>query len=101
MSTIINVGLAVSDGTTIAPAQVRAALEALGVTVLAREVRQSVTEPTYIASLERPLTPVEADWLSTVLRREAVAQKVDGVGELYGPGAAQWRPFNPEFFLDI
>jgi hypothetical protein len=37
-------------------------------------------------------TPVGMD-------RAAIAQKVGDTGELYGPGAEKWQPFNDEYFL--
>lgn len=96
---VVNIGLATNDGKGITSEQAIDALKAVGVDVQASEVKQSGTEPTLVATLSRPLTPAEADKLSADLNQEAIAQKVGDVGELYGPGAENWRPFNDEFFL--
>lgn len=97
----VNIGLAVNDGSQLTPNEVNAALTAAGVKVQASTVRQSATEQTLVARLDRALTPDEANALSVALKQEAVAQRVGDVGELYGPKADLWKPFNPEYFLDL
>lgn len=96
---LMNIGLAVNDGSKITPETAKAAVEKLGAQIISEQVRQSNTEPTLILKLSRPLTPEEANKLSVSLKQEAVAQRVDGVGEIYGPQAENWRPFNPDYFL--
>jgi hypothetical protein len=38
--------------------------------------------------------------LSGKLGQEAIAQKTAAGGELHGPGAEAWRPFNDKFFIN-
>lgn len=98
-SAMIDVGLATNDGAGITEAQVRAELDKLGIQVIESGTHQSGTEPTFAARLSRPLTPEEAHQFSVDLKQEAVAQVVGGQGELYGPQAENWKPFNPDYFL--
>lgn len=97
----VNIGLDVNDGSKLTPEEAVAALKAMGVDVVQQELRQSNTEQTLIARLSRALTPEEGDAVSTALRQDAIAQRVGDVGELYGPSAEAWGPFNPDFFLDL
>ncbi len=96
----LNIGLATNDGAGITDKQAIKELQKLGVKVKVSEVRGSNTEPTLIATLDKPLTPEQADQLSVKLRQEAIVQRVDGEGALYGPAKEKWGPFNPEYFLD-
>lgn len=98
--TQINIGLATNDGKGITVDQVRGELDRLGISVLNSEVKQSGTEPTFVASLSRPMSADEAHEVSANLHQEAIAQKVDGIGELYGPQAENWKPFNPDYFIE-
>lgn len=98
---VVNIGLATNDGAGLSADQAIAALEAIGVKVMSKSVRQSATEPTLIAKLDRPLTPEEANAVSEATRQEAIAQRVDGVGDIYGPAAENWRPFNDAYFLPL
>lgn len=97
----VNIGLDIPGGGQLTVDEVNAALTAAGVKVQASTVRQSATEQTLVAQLDRALTPDEANALSVALKQEAVAQRVGDVGELYGPKADLWKPFNPEYFLDL
>lgn len=96
---VVNIGLNVPDGSTITADEAIRALEAEGATILATEQRQSNTEPTLIATLAAPLTKEQGDRISTALRQEAIAQLAGDRGDLFGPQAEAWSPFNPEFFL--
>ena len=98
-STYLNIGLATNDGTGITPEQIEAAFSDIGVKMTRGAVRQSGTEPTLVAELDRALTEEEANTLSEVLQQEAIVQITNGDGRLYGPQAENWGPFNPEFFL--
>lgn len=100
-SVTVNIGLDIPGGGQLTVDEVNAALTAAGVQVQASTVRQSATEQTLVARLDRALTPDEANALSVALKQEAVAQRVGDVGELYGPKAELWKPFNPEYFLDL
>ena len=96
---MINIGLNVNDGSKITPEEVNAELKKLNVGALDTKIHQSGTEPTFTAHLTRPLTPDEAHQLSVNLKQEAIAQYHNGAGELYGPGAEKWRPFNSDYFI--
>ena len=96
---LVNIGLATNDGKGVTVEEVLAALQPLGVEE--STVRQSATEQTLVARLARAPSPEEAEAISVALRQEAIAVMTGVEGELYGPGAAQWRPFNPEFFLNL
>ena len=95
----VNIGLDIPGGGTLSVDEVLAALTAAGVKVGQHAVHKSNTEQTVVASLDRALTPEEAHALSVALKQEAIAQMSNGQGELYGPQAENWRPFNPEYFL--
>jgi len=101
---LINVGLNTTEvggenSPPLTEQQVRAELDKLGVQVTRSAIHQSDTEQTFSASLSRPLTPAEATKFSADLKQQAIAQIVHGKGELYGPAAHEWKPFNPEYFL--
>lgn len=100
-SATVNVGLAVHGGGAITPEEVGAALKAVGVDVLRSATHQSDTEPTLIAELSRPLTPQEAHDVSAALKQDAIAQVTPEGGGLFGPKAADWGQFNPDFFLTM
>lgn len=63
----------------------------------------SDTEPTLVLSI-----PVDLDAatvadavadLAAFLLQDAIAYTLDGVGNLVGPNAEQWGPFNPAYFI--
>jgi len=95
----VNIGLETNDGKGITAIEAARALRAAGVKIKASEVRKSKTEQTLIATLDRPLTPEEASKVSVALHQDAIAQRVGDAGELYGPKAEEWGPFNEKFFL--
>jgi hypothetical protein len=99
--TTLNIGMNVNDGSVLTEKEILQALKGVGVKVRRKEIRQSGTEPTVIAQLDRPLTPQEAHDLSAKLRQDAIAQRVGTEGALHGPAAEKWGPFNPEYFLDL
>ncbi len=96
---VVNIRLNVNDGSTITAEQAIAELTKQGVKVTDTETRQSDSEPTLIATLDRALTPEEANAVSANLKQDAIAQKVGDTGEIYGPAAEKWKPFNEKFFL--
>lgn len=98
---LVNIGLDIPTGGTLDPQQVREALTALGVNISAENIAQSDSEQTFIGQLDRALTPDEAFALSEQLGQEAIAQYGEQGGGLFGPQAANWGDFNPEFFLDL
>lgn len=96
---ILNVGMAVTDGTSLTEAEVAEALAAAGLT---GEISyaQSDTERTAIVRLSAEPTPEQVDALAQTLRQEAIAlRRRDGSGFLAGPNAEAWGEFNPEFFF--
>ena len=99
---ILNIGLLSHDGVTgISAERALAALYATGARVLDYDVRPSSTKSTLVAQLEFALLPETAHAVAVLLQQDCIAQSVDGAGELYGPGAEAWRPFNPAFFLTL
>lgn len=96
----INIGLyAAGCPTLVSPRLVLWALRQQGVAVLRYVVKPSSTEPTFVGELGRPLTREEGYRLSVLLCQEAIAQQADGQGELLGPMAKEWGPFDPNLFL--
>ena len=99
----LNVGLSTAEvegSGQITPQRVREALEQMGVPVENLTVHESDTEPTAVVELGRALTPMEANHLSVELKQEAIAQRnADGTGELFGPKAQEWGPYNPSYFM--
>ena len=96
--TIVNIGLKIETGGEITADEARAALNTLGTPALQSAVHQSETELTLVAVLPRALTSDEANKLAVDLKQQAIVQVVNGRGELYGPMAAEWGPFNPDLF---
>jgi len=95
----VNIGLDTNDGKGITRKEALDALKRAGVKIKVDEIRKSKTEQTLVATLDRALTPEEAHKVAVELKQEAIAQKVGDAGELYGPGAEAWKPFNKKFFL--
>lgn len=98
--TVLNVGLKVGEDGSLTAKEVKAALKDRGIDVVDHEVLQSGTEPTFVARLSRPLTKEEGNDLSVALKQEAIAQRSGDVGEMFGPQAEKWGPFNSEYFLE-
>lgn len=108
---MLNVGLdvgATDRAQKIDAAFVEAELNKMGVQVLsAKEVGgeyeyegKAVKELTYVPQLSRPLTEAEVNALAIATGQEAIGHYAGGVGNLWGPNAANWGDFNPEFFKD-
>lgn len=102
MTAIVNIGLAVNDGTTIKPEHAAAVLRAVGgVRTLLARVEQSDTEPTLVAEITPPLNAAGGYAVAEHLKQDAIAQWDGREGQLYGPNADAWAPFNPEFFVTL
>lgn len=108
----INVGLVVGMGETaetLTPEFVRAEIEKLGVKVGRNNVvdasyehnGETINETTLVAELDRPLKPVEIERLAIATKQQAIPQRVDGTGTLYGPMATEWGGFNPHEFREL
>ena len=95
----VNIGLATDDGKGITVAEALQALEDAGVEVTDYRVDQSATEPTVVAYLDKTLEEDEAFEVARALNQEAIAEQWAEGADLYGPGAEQWKPFNPAYFL--
>ena len=61
----------------------------------------TITENTLVISTNRTLTDTEMLQLAIELEQEAIPQRTGRSGQLYGPKAAEWGDFNPEFFKDF
>lgn len=103
MSNIINIGLhfvfkGIEYSNSVS--RVTRALKTIpNLDIIESVVRQSNTEPTFIATLSRPLSHLEAYWVSEELDQDCIAQYANGIGRLYGPKAEEWGQFNPDYFL--
>ena len=90
----LNVGLRSSKttgGPDLTPADVAAALETLGVTILRQESRIAEDgEPFSIPVLSRALTDPELHDLAVTLRQDAIPQHQGGVGTMAGPNMAAY-----------
>lgn len=111
-ATSINVGLTVGMGETaevLTPEFVRAEIEKLGVKVGRSNVvdasyehqGETVQENTFVAELDRALTPAEVERLAINTKQQAIPQRVDGVGGLYGPKAQEWGGFSAHEFREL
>lgn len=106
---VVNIGLNVGDQYNALPVDdIKRKLNAVGIEAVRERTRIPTVaeaargeEPTWIAELSRPLTPVEANVLAKVLKQEAIPQRVGDVGEMYGPKADAWGPFNPTYFKEV
>lgn len=101
----LNIGLNIGKTSEqIDPRAVLYALDKLGFFLRTMRVAQSETEPTMIVQSTvwpYPLRDTVGE-LCKELQQEAIAVLFpDGSGELYGPKAAEWGPFNHEYFLSI
>lgn len=97
---ILNIGLDIPGGGRLTPEEVAARIAEAGINIRSSVVHSSDTEPTFIATIDRPLSKMEADQLSADLRQEAIVQRMpDGTGASYGPQADNWGPYNPEYFV--
>lgn len=99
MSAILNIGLHVEGELTLTHSDVLRAVCGEGVSILACRVCQSTTEPTLVIEVDRPLNANEGYFIAVTLRQDCIAQWHNGVGELFGPKAQEWGPFNKDFFI--
>lgn len=103
---LINVGLAIKNSeTTLPPETVSAVLIASGITIAGTPLTTvSDTEPTFVAVIcvpEGTDIPTMFWGISKRLQQEAVVifDLRSHIGELYGPNAEAWGPFNPDYFF--
>ena len=97
----LNVGLAdPNGGENLDPQAVLAAIKDMGGDIVGSVIHTSATEPTLVVKLKNRLENDAAYRLSEMLGQEAVAQSFeDGSGQIYGPSAANWGEYNPDFFV--
>ena len=105
--TIINIGMHIEGDGDITENQVWDALNKNGVKVKVSDVKEStyvdpkgetVTERVFVAELEKAMDEDTAYSVSVDTKQDAIGQRTGASGELYGPKAAEWRPFNEDFF---
>lgn len=97
----VNIGLAdPKGGDNLDPAAVLKALREVGAETEVSVVFSSDTEPTLVVKIKNALTKEQGDRLSEMLGQEAIAQRTDDEqGQLFGPMAEKWGPYNPEYFV--
>jgi len=102
MNPVINIGLNVNGVRELTATEILKVLRTDGVQVIRWEVKESNTELTLVAEIEQNLTEWKGWAIAVALRQDAIAQ-VDshGHGELFGPKAKEWGPFNPDYFLTL
>lgn len=109
---LLNIGLRVGAGDRtqkLSPEEVRALVENTGAKITRSNVVDStydkdgetITESTLVVELDRELTADEMEQLAIDTQQEAIPQRVDGAGKLYGPKAAEWGNFKPRFFKHL
>lgn len=98
----LNIGLNRNVGGAVRAADVLMWIIGSGRKVRAARVEQSNTEPTLVARVNAPLSDAEAYALCAAFDQDCIAQSADGIsGELLGPNARQWAPFNPAYFIAL
>jgi len=104
MNATLNIGLLTADKSeTLAPTDVMMAVERIAGKgcIFQAAIHTSDSEDTVVMELVRPLPSHNLVWLSHELQQDCVAQFDGRRGELQGPKAADWGPFDPAFFLTI
>jgi hypothetical protein len=94
----LNIGLHVDGVLTLKPDSIIHELQHL-VTTGDVLLKTSDSEPTLIVEIARPLSTHELFYLAEQLNQGAIAQMVGDDGELVGPRASQWGPFDPAKFI--
>jgi len=105
----LNIGLDVGEemggGAPLTPDEVRQAITEAGYTITRDDVRQSESEQTLIAELDREPSEEDVYALSERLRQKAIAAHTGQRGFLAGPmkdaWVAEWGDFNPDYFLTL
>jgi hypothetical protein len=97
----LNIGLDVPGGGRLAEEEVLGVLNRIGAKPVRVVKHQSDTEPTLVIELDRALAPEQAHEVSRMLQQEAIAQVDEtGAGDLFGPMADKWKPFNGDYFIE-
>lgn len=97
----VNVGLSdPKGGADLKPEDVLAAMKEIGADVEASSIFTSSSEPTLVVKINGVLSKEQGDRLSEMLGQEAIAQRTDDEkGQLFGPMAEKWGPYNPDYFV--
>ncbi len=99
---VINLRLDRLDGQkALTASDAKAAIEKTGAQVIAQRTRRingAEGEPGVVMHLSRPLSPDEAHGLSTDLGQEAIPQFANNRGDMHGPGADSYGPFDKSQF---
>lgn len=98
----LNIGLAVGDSVPVDQLfrTLRAVRSVSGDNPITSRVAQSSTEQTLVVILEEPLSAEAASDLALLLNQDCIAQlESDGEGNLYGPCAEAWGPFDINEFI--
>ncbi len=97
----VNIGLVdPKGGPNLKPEDVLAAMREIGAEVEASTIFTSDTEPTLVVKINGILSKEQGDRLSEMLGQEAIAQRTDDEkGQLFGPMAEKWGPYNPDYFV--
>lgn len=112
---ILNIGLHTNTGGRLNPFTALDALRERGIEITTHAVHTSDTEPTLVVAVDcAGEFALLVNRLSEELGQDAIAAwfprpvatngRVDwskSTGMLFGPKAAEWGPFNPEFFLQL
>ena len=64
-----------------------------------KNIEAEKEDPESILSFRSQIKRRHSNTPAVRLNPAVIAMKSGGVGELYGPGAEQWKPFNDEYFL--
>lgn len=101
-TSLINIGLSTAEegtGEALDPDEAIEAIEAEGLKVAGQTVRSSDTEDTLVVETTKPLTQEQGDRVSEELDQQAISQLTGEEGEMFGPMAAEWGPFDPDLFV--
>lgn len=96
----LNVGLNRNTGGTVSAADVRREI-ARHARIVKSAIHQSDTEATLVCQIDAPSHKSPCRRLCKQFAQDCVAVVKNGRGELVGPKAAQWSPFNPAYFLQL
>ena len=99
---LLNIGLARDGQENVDPwVALDMAKIVAGVRPVFSVVYQSDTEPTLVIETRLPVQAYRLNQLAEVLEQDCVAQWDGKRGELIGPRAEKWLPFDPHYFINV
>lgn len=100
-STILNIGHFIGGRPALSRLAVEIALYPLRSHIVSHTVQQSSSEPTSVIVLDCYLSDEHLSVLCDQLQQDAITcyDTAEGTGRVVGPRAADWSPFNPDFFI--